>query len=574
MKPVIDFTNVKPLLAEFQKSGLKISSAPEQVFAAIFAARSEEIGNRLKFAHSPPPEVFGPDDESWSRPVAALKDQIERYGEPAEDIVVEPEKRESVEKLLVGMGIEPRRAAEIVDEAARPDGRISVGAVIGAVAKERRLNEDASGPAFDPSLTPQLLLLLKKFGVSNENVERISRALGSGRVSLRKLARLLEELNFTGRELGVEDVAEIKNLLLKTGLQPGEIDKIVNRYRTPNGGLNLKGFIATLKETAAEGDKALKMALSGEMAQAVAKLLKGAKVIDRRGETDQVRTRNLQRQLNLFKGREGDIPEVPRPRAAVARQAKIAPHSEGRATDLGQETFKRAVVEQIKAELAAKPAGEDKLKALFGDEVEVRIAAGRTGGQAAGKGVNPALAGSNGSARPAFHVDLSAAAGGRGQAQAVARAAVAAPKAAPVRMPPSFLLDQLSGRLVVMLKNGQSTLRLQLRPPELGQLRIDLQVEGNSVKATVVAETSQVQQVLGASGSELRQSLADQGFNLDQFVVLVRDRQEGGASDGSGRDRSEDDGGRSPGNAVDEIESEEVRPRVYLDRPGRVHVVA
>ena len=147
---------------------------------------------------------------------------------------------------------------------------------------------------------------------------------------------------------------------------------------------------------------------------------------------------------------------------------------------------------------------------------------------------------------------------------------------APTRMQPSVLLEKLAGRMVMMLQKGQTTMRLQLQPPELGQLRIDLAVDGRSVPATIIAENSQVQQILGSQGGDLKQSLADQGFHLDQFDVWVQGQHKQAAFDQSGgQNQGEGDLGLEDPRGLNGEDGKELETNGWLNaRPnGRVHVV-
>jgi flagellar hook-length control protein FliK len=72
------------------------------------------------------------------------------------------------------------------------------------------------------------------------------------------------------------------------------------------------------------------------------------------------------------------------------------------------------------------------------------------------------------------------------------------------------------------LQQGHSELRLQLHPPELGQLRIDVELRDNVLTLAMRAESAQVRDFLLSRLPELRHSLESHGINLERFHVEVR----------------------------------------------------
>lgn len=67
-------------------------------------------------------------------------------------------------------------------------------------------------------------------------------------------------------------------------------------------------------------------------------------------------------------------------------------------------------------------------------------------------------------------------------------------------------------------ENG-GTLRLRLSPPELGSLRIEIEVRGSTMTARIEAETSAARSVLLESLPALRDRLAEQNIKIERFDV-------------------------------------------------------
>lgn len=544
MQASIDFSNLKSLVTSFNQTGFQSTNASDQAFSAIFAARAEEVINRTKFAQSDTSRTFEPTKAAWEKPVAALRRSLEKYTDDSGDVVVEPERRQDLEDLLTGLGMSQQRADEVIDQATRDDGRISMGKIVSAVAKMRQENADDSGLTLPAGSLPQMLVLLKKMGLSEDQVNQISDRLGQGEVSLKDLAALLADMSPQGQStMTAADIAELGDLLVEAGANPAAVQKMLTRYVDPaTGQLDLNGLSSLLSEAAGEGDAGLKLALGGNMNQLLAKVMQGAKVVDQSGQTDEAKTAGLQHELNVLKSREGLLPEVAK-MEGLEKRLKNATSGQSSSESASTKTGEQAAVQAghaVKADPLAALLTEEKLKAMFGEELDFnRTAGAQVGKQAEQGGSTQAQSASTAGADNASAAKSTATLGPAAlKAQEAVKAQSVVPKAAVARSQPSVLLNQLGGRMLLMIKGGQSSVKMQLNPPELGNLRIDLQVEGNSVRATVVAENHAVQQVVGASGSELRQSLADQGFNLDQFEVVVQDQER---EAGSGGDREEGD---------------------------------
>ena len=94
----------------------------------------------------------------------------------------------------------------------------------------------------------------------------------------------------------------------------------------------------------------------------------------------------------------------------------------------------------------------------------------------------------------------------------------------------SQILDQVIGRMTVDRNHEANRMSIKLQPEELGRIEIDLTVEQGRIKAQIVAQNQQVQEVLERHLPRLREALEQQGLKLDQLQVSV-DAQ---AGDGRG----------------------------------------
>jgi len=99
---------------------------------------------------------------------------------------------------------------------------------------------------------------------------------------------------------------------------------------------------------------------------------------------------------------------------------------------------------------------------------------------------------------------------------------------AAVPVPSTVLDSELPGQIVqairVQVDNGTSEARLRLNPGFLGNVSIAIRIEGESVVASLQASDPQVREWMRTNEQALRQSLADQGLQLEQLVIVEEEQ--------------------------------------------------
>ena len=108
---------------------------------------------------------------------------------------------------------------------------------------------------------------------------------------------------------------------------------------------------------------------------------------------------------------------------------------------------------------------------------------------------------------------------------AVAAAAPAAPLAAPDAPPDAENVGRLIQTMRVGMRTGAWEATVRLKPEHFGEVTIAMRVEGNTVTASVHAESAGVRQWLESQEQAVRSGLAEHGLQLDRFVVQ-RDGQQ------------------------------------------------
>ncbi len=81
------------------------------------------------------------------------------------------------------------------------------------------------------------------------------------------------------------------------------------------------------------------------------------------------------------------------------------------------------------------------------------------------------------------------------------------------------VMNQVIQRFNVNPRLQTSKLSIQLNPVELGQLKIDILVKGDSIKANIVAQSQQAAEIIEKNMLRLKSVLEEQGFSIDDLTV-------------------------------------------------------
>ncbi|MBI9087736.1 MAG: flagellar hook-length control protein FliK [Desulfobacterium sp.] len=176
-------------------------------------------------------------------------------------------------------------------------------------------------------------------------------------------------------------------------------------------------------------------------------------------------------------------------------------------------------------------------------------------------------------------LDASGGAGGEFREMAMDARNQAAAKAAPSRGNlPAYVTNQVGKSLARAVSQGESELKLQLKPPELGRLLMTIDNLGTSIKVSVITENQAARDILSAHANELKAHLANSGFSVDRFDVEVgsdfrqsmADARQQSSGSGSRRGRGSSsgaEGGNGDGDGT-------INTRAVANDAGALHFVA
>ncbi|MBI5755572.1 MAG: flagellar hook-length control protein FliK [Nitrospirae bacterium] len=84
------------------------------------------------------------------------------------------------------------------------------------------------------------------------------------------------------------------------------------------------------------------------------------------------------------------------------------------------------------------------------------------------------------------------------------------------------IIQQLSQRLIHASHIGAHTVKIRLKPEELGELQMDISVIDKSIKAVITVENYSVKEIIEANLGRLEDALKNHGFKIEQFTVDMR----------------------------------------------------
>jgi len=81
------------------------------------------------------------------------------------------------------------------------------------------------------------------------------------------------------------------------------------------------------------------------------------------------------------------------------------------------------------------------------------------------------------------------------------------------------IIQQMVDKFQLIKQPSDTRLTMKLHPEELGELRINLTVHEGSIKANVLAQSHQIQQIVERHLPKLKDSLVAQGYTIDEILV-------------------------------------------------------
>lgn len=435
---------------------------------------------------------------------------------------------------------------------------------------EKRKNPDGTAVAirdFEP-----LMVLLQESGIPSERTTAFLNSLTAdhrdGKVPMGELlgrvrALLTTETGGDGQvHLEAKSRLRVESALTQWGLSPKEADRVLSLSSTGDGKLDVERF---LKTTALRGrpeveNPKVRPKTESERAGAgsAGEPSPRADLTESPAPADSPKTRST-----TTEAARGPATKASLASAAGAPSSDLPPGPEGttrqgtilsfRAEDrkvapaagaTGRSDERRGVTGQISSSLAGetpaakqasegmtvqveKPQKSTPLSVHRGSEPEEQGAGRSDRSKGANEGNGPRraakdLAAEDGRQPPETRTYTTA---GPGPQQHPAKpvGVPAQPSPSSENPVPVHVAAQVSKQISRAVQSGDQTIRLQLNPPELGMLKVQLEWSQDALKIEMVTDRFPVKDLLLASVPELKEALGEQGFRVQKMEVVVND---------------------------------------------------
>ncbi|MEA3359476.1 MAG: flagellar hook-length control protein FliK, partial [Thermodesulfobacteriota bacterium] len=134
---------------------------------------------------------------------------------------------------------------------------------------------------------------------------------------------------------------------------------------------------------------------------------------------------------------------------------------------------------------------------------------------------------------------------------------------------PSYLINQVGRQISRSMHDGKNIIKLQLKPPELGTIKIEVNIEDNRLRLNMITQDSAVKHILLSNIHELKETLLEQGIRPDKIDIQLDynpDQSLTNSNKHTNKDREEGKLSNStaePSSSKEAVMGREVSPKAY-----------
>lgn len=439
-------------------------------------------------------------DQGW---LERFRNQLMLLGIPIKEMSLSREALPDLKKILIGEGMSKSDVTAFLNrlfqENGNPRREIKLIELFERIPELKALlDKKTAEPVLGASAVPYLEASLSRLGLDRREVSRaIEQArVQDGRLNLKRLVLNLQAIVRglpEAKQLRVEGKAaeDIKEMLVRVG--------IVDKATDVDGPVSLERFIRVLEQKVAG---LMPRTISETQIENHVNRLLDNVLVEREQQHGKSGIESLY--ANKLKVFSDDNSKADQGRKQIATEGWKVSVSQGKSA--GTEAKVAGEFQGEKAGAEAKGAGEFQAKEneLF-LKTERLIKAAQEGSPER-KAIDQDKAPSPHWVREAIT--------DRGPA----------PDAIPrqgARPLPFYVVNQVSRQISLSLRRGDNHIRLQLKPPQLGSIQIDMNMKDSVLKIGVITEHNSVKEILISNIQELKDSLVQQGVKLERVDIQV-----------------------------------------------------
>lgn len=441
-------------------------------------------------------------DQGW---LEHFRNQLMLLGIPIKEMSLSREAMPDLKKILIGEGMSKSDATAFLNrlfqENGNPRREIKLIELFERIPELKALSDKKSAdPVLDMSAIPYIEASLSRLGLDHQEVSRaIEQAkMQDGRLNLKRLVLNLQTLVRglpEAKQLGADGKAagDIKGMLVRVG--------IVDKATDIDGPVSLERFVRILEQKVA--NLMPRAVPETEIEDHVNRLLDNV-LVENKQQNGKTGLESLY--ANKLKVLPSDKSKADQDLKQIATDGRKVSTSQGKRA--GTETKVVGEFQGEKAGAEAKGTGEFQAKAKE-DELFLkteRLIKAAQEGSPEKKVIDQDKATSPHWVRESIT--------DRGPVSDAVHRQGARPL-------PVYVVNQVSRQISLSLQRGDNHIRLQLRPPQLGSIQIDMNMKNNVLKIGVITEHNSVKEILISNIQELKDSLVQQGVKLERVDVQV-----------------------------------------------------
>lgn len=531
-------------------------------------------------------------------PIQRLGNALRQSGQALENCQVAASDRDKLEQVLVQSGYSLKDARQLMERASNPDGSVNLGALFANLSQY--LPTQGAQLLLSQEDAPLLTQVLKDLGLDQDKIQQFMDNLPrqGEKLVVQGLPGLLAQAD--PQQTKSVDQGILRDLLGRLGLEQSQVQGLVSRATDSQGRTTPQAVLALFSVAAQSQDQGL-----GQSLEDLASRLQLAKNgQSKAGGADQLRAKVIQTLQKIEAQVASQTQSLSRHWQEAYEQAEAAFKGQGwgqggeQGLALGQNNGQGLALGQglglpalLRQALQGQDGALDQTSPLARAEAQAlaskvaaqtlagshELAAGQAEGQAKSTGLQGAAAGAAaGEALAEAEVPQAATSRPVAQAQAgsdlgsLNQGLTQTEEGLPARsVLPGYVVRQVGQQMAQMVARQENSLRLELKPPSLGEVSLELTVKDGVVKATMLTDTVAAKNILESGLEQLKQQLDMQGLKVERVEIMVNpdaQRQEAQAQSGFGRRRQGAEG--RGGGAADPIEGLESAEAVLTSQTG------
>ena len=496
-------------------------------------------------------------------PIKTLEKSLRASGQPLENIQVASSDRGKLEQVLLQSGYRSEDVQQLLDRSANQDGSINLGALFANLTQYL----PTQGPLLllNPEDAPLLTQVLKDLGIDQGKIQDFMDNLPrqGDKLVVQGLPELLAQAD-PGQAKQV-DQSVLGDLLTHLGLSQSDAQSLLTRATDNQGRTTATSVMALFSVAAQRQDQGL-----GQSLKDLASVLQVAKATGqgKASDADHLRAQVIQAVQKIEAQVSAQTQTLSQHWQEAFSEAQEALKAQGNGQALGQGQSQGLALGQGQSQGLALGQGQGLalgqglglpalLRQALGDQAgtwefspqlaraEGAAQAGSLGGHAlaaaaelvaggggdtpqparsqetAGAGLSNAKAAQPEASQSATSRPVERAQAGDGLGMFNQNLSQAEAAAGPRPVLPAYVVRQVGQQIVQMVSRQQDSLRLELKPPSLGEVNLELTVKDGVVKASVVTETAAAKQVLENGLDQLKQQLTMQGLKVESVEITV-----------------------------------------------------